>query len=174
MPGRRSAANHAETSGDSSATALGFDTRALDAGDSRQARNLAQSVLIAVKASGDLPTEAWALARLAQCDMVDAHLARASETARRAARLFQRLGEAHGEAVALTTLANVCVLLGRHDEAVEAAALCVRLCDLDGPQPAAVLAHDCLGMAHCWSGISNAPTRRSRWRSTSPASARRR
>lgn len=143
---------HPHTGGDSSETALELAARALDRGDSMLARNLAQSVLIAAKASGDLGSEGWALARLAHCDMVDARLARAIETSRRAARLFQRIGDAQGEAVALTTLANVCVLLGRHDEAVESAALCVRLCDLDGPRPEAVLAHDCLGMAYCWSG----------------------
>ncbi len=132
--------------------ALEYAYRALDAGEPQRAREMAQSVLIAAKSSSNLYQEARALACLAQCDRVGSRLRRASDTSRRAAQLFQRLGEVEGEATALTTLAHVSMLLGRNDEAVEAALLCVRLCDADAPQPPAVFAHNCLGVAYCWSG----------------------
>ncbi|HMC15823.1 MAG TPA: GGDEF domain-containing protein, partial [Albitalea sp.] len=60
--------------------------------------------------------------------------------------------DVRGEADALTTFAHVTMLLGRNDEAVEAAILCVRLCDTKTPQPQTVLAHNCLGLAYSWSG----------------------
>jgi diguanylate cyclase (GGDEF)-like protein len=96
--------------------------------------------------------EARALACLAHCDRISSRLRRASETSRKAAQLFEQLGDAQGEANALTTLAHVCMLLGRNDEAVEAALLSVRLCETKQPQPQSVLALNCLGLAYSWSG----------------------
>jgi diguanylate cyclase (GGDEF)-like protein len=126
--------------------------RALDAGDAQKARNIGQSALIAAKARSDLHGEAHALTCLAHADRIDSRLRRASETSRRAAQVFQRLGDVEGEAGALTTLAHVAVLLGRNDEAVEAAILCVRLCDPETPTPQGVLAYNGLGIAYGWSG----------------------
>ncbi|MEP6874257.1 MAG: GGDEF domain-containing protein [Burkholderiales bacterium] len=124
---------------------------ALEQGNALQARDIAQSVLAAAKAT-DTHLEARALACLAHCDRVSSRLRRASDTSRRAAQLFAQVGDTQGEANALTTLAHVCMLLGRNDEAVEAALLCVRLCDMKVPQPQTVLAHNCLGLAFSWSG----------------------
>ncbi len=124
---------------------------ALDAGDVNAARDLAQAVLVGAKGS-DLHAEARALSCLAHCDRVGSRLRRASEASRRAAQLFEQLGDVQGESQALTTLAHVCMLLGRNDESVEAALLCVHLCDMKVPRPQAVLAHNCLGLAYSWSG----------------------
>ena len=124
---------------------------ALDAGQVQQAYELAVSVLSGAK--DDNPRlEARALACLAHCDRISSRLRRASETSRKAAQLFEQLGDAQGEANALTTLAHVCMLLGRNDEAVEAALLSVRLCETKLPQPPTVLALNCLGLAYSWSG----------------------
>ncbi|MBC7977811.1 MAG: GGDEF domain-containing protein [Myxococcales bacterium] len=134
-----------------------FDTRlaavnaALDAGQVDRARELAQSMLAAVRGV-DPRAEARALVCLAHCDRVGSRLRRASEAARRAAQLYEQLGDTEGEAWALTTLAHVTMLLGRNDEAVEAALLCVRLCDTKVSQPLTVIAYNCLGLAYCWSG----------------------
>ncbi len=137
---------------DSAVGGLADAWRALDAGDAQKARNIGQSALIAAKARADLHGEALALTCLAHADRIDSRLRRAGETSRRAAQVFQRLGDVQGEAGALTTLAHVAVLLGRNDEAVEAAILCVRLCNPETPTPQAVLAYNGLGIAYGWSG----------------------
>jgi diguanylate cyclase (GGDEF)-like protein len=125
---------------------------ALDEGQIQKARELAQSVLAVAKGT-DLLFEARALACLALCDRIGSRLRRASEASRRAAQIFEQLGDVPGEAGALATLAHVCMLLSRNDEAVEAALLSVRLCETMGaPQPLAVLAHNCLGLTYSWSG----------------------
>ena len=124
---------------------------ALDEGHVEKAHDLAQSVLVEARGQ-DLHLEARALSCLAHCDRIGSRLRRASEESRRSVQLFEQLGDVEGEARALTTLAHVCMLLGRNDEAVEAALLCVRLCDTKVPQPQTVLAHNCLGLAYSWSG----------------------
>lgn len=108
---------------------------------------------IAERARGvDGLLEAQALACLAHCERVASRLRRASGAARRAAQLFEQLGDEAGEADALITLAHASVLLGRSDEAVEAALLAVRLADTRAPQRQTMLAHNCLGLAYSWSG----------------------
>jgi diguanylate cyclase (GGDEF)-like protein len=126
--------------------------RALDHGMYEEARAAAKTVLLAAKATADIHLEAKALACLAHCDRVTQRLRRSSETARRAVQLFQRVGDAEGETMALNTLSHACMLLGRMDESVEAAMLSVTLCDVTKPTPTTVVAHNCLGMAYCWSG----------------------
>ncbi|SIR61483.1 hypothetical protein [Pseudacidovorax sp. RU35E] len=121
----------------------------LEEGNVRAAYDLAAVALSA--AHGDnLRLHARALACLAHCDRIQSRLRRASGTSRKASQLFEQPGDAHGEANALTTLAHVCMLLGRNDEAVEAALLSVALCKTTQPQPPAVLALNCLGLAYSW------------------------
>jgi diguanylate cyclase (GGDEF)-like protein len=124
---------------------------ALDDGRVDTARDLANTVLAKAREQ-DLALEAHALACLAHCDRVASRLSRAAESSRRASQLFEQLGDVHGEARALTVLAHTTMLLGRHDEAVEAGLLAVRLCELEPAQPLTVLAHNCLGLAYSWSG----------------------
>jgi diguanylate cyclase (GGDEF)-like protein len=131
--------------------ALAAAEAALSQGQLQQARVLAQSVLNGAKGA-DLDLEARALSCLAHCDRIGSRLRRASEASRRAAQLFEQLGDVQGEANALTTLTHVLMLLGRNDEAVEAALLCVRLCEQQPLQPQTVLAHNCLGLAYSWAG----------------------
>lgn len=144
--------------------ALAAANAALEAGRLQEAREHAQAAVDGAR--GDLRLEAQALACLAHCDRIGSRLRRASTTARRAAQIFEHLGDAQGEAGALITLTHVSMLLGRNEEAVEAALLSVRLCDgatlrspADDnlpperpPNPQAVLAHNCLGLAFSWSG----------------------
>jgi diguanylate cyclase (GGDEF)-like protein len=124
---------------------------ALEDGRVTQGRDLAEFVLAGARGV-DLLVEARALACLAHCDRVGSRPRRASEEARRAAQLFEQLGDTVGEAKALTTLAHASVVLGRHAEAVDAALLAARLCDAEDPQPHAVLAYNSLGLAYSWSG----------------------
>ena len=152
IEGNTVTADFRDTSGDSPDLALSEAYRALEEGDTQRARGLAQSVLIAAKASSNLRAEGQALSCLAHCDRVGQRLRRAADTSRRAAQLFQRLAEPEGESPALNTLAHACMLLGRNDEALEAALLSVRLCDVQTPTAQAVLANNCLGLAYCWSG----------------------
>lgn len=142
-----------DLSGDSTERSLAGAYGSLDRGDAQTARGLAQSVLIAAKASSDLRSEALALACLAHCDRVAQRLRRASEASRKAAQIFQRIGDVAGESAALNTVAHATMLLGRTDEALEAALLSVQLCGADGATPAAVLAFNCAGMSYCWSGM---------------------
>jgi len=139
--------------GESTERSLGGAYWSLDRNDPQTARGLAQSVLIAAKASSDLRSEALALACLAHCDRVAQRLRRASEASRKAAQIFQRIGDVTCESAALNTFAHASMLLGRTDEALEAALLSVQLCGADGATPLAVLAFDCVGMSYCWSGM---------------------
>jgi diguanylate cyclase (GGDEF)-like protein len=139
--------------GDSSGPALASAYRALDQGEAQTARGLAQSVLLASKAGGDLRAEAQALACLAHCDRVAQRLRRATEASRRAADIFRRIGDNAGESASLNTFAHATMLLGQTDESLEAALLSVQLCGVDGATASAVLAFNCLGMSYCWSGM---------------------
>ncbi len=123
----------------------------LDQGDLQGSRSVAQAVLAAAK-NVDPRGEAAALACLAHGDRLGSRLRRASEASRRAAQIFEALGDAPGEANALATFAHVCMLLGRNDESVEAALMCVRLCDTGMPQAQTLLAYNCLGLAYSWGG----------------------
>lgn len=142
--------------GESAEDAVSAAFAALAAGDTDGARGLAQSALIVARAvkvkGGSRLVEAWALACLAHCDRVIARLRRSAETARHAAHLFQAEGDVDGESSALITLAHVSMLLGRNDEAVEAAVMSLRLCDPQDSPNKALLAHNCLGLAYAWAG----------------------
>lgn len=124
---------------------------ALQAGHTEQARELAQGALADARGQAPL-VEARALALLAHCDRLGSRQRRAAEAARRSAQLFEELGDVRGETGALITLAQVSMLLGRNDEAVEAALLAVRLCEMQAVQPQSVLAYNALGLAYSWSG----------------------
>jgi len=145
-------ADAAADAGDAPGAALATAWATLETGAVQKAREAAQTVLNAAIDRDDLLLEAQALSCLAHCDRVGSRLRRASDAGRRAAQLFKQIGDAEGEAQALTTLAHVCMLLGRNDEAVEAALLCVKLCHHNTPRPRAVLAYDVLGVAYSWSG----------------------
>jgi tetratricopeptide (TPR) repeat protein len=137
---------------DTPETRLACADQALADGNVESARRLAQSVFVDAITYEDRSSEAHALACLAHCDRIDSRLRRANETSRMAAKLFEQLGDAQGEAKALLTLAHVSMLLGRNEEAVEAALLSVRLCNLKAPQALAVPAFNSLGLAYSWSG----------------------
>ena len=132
-------------------TALETAYAALDAGRLDDAREHARSILETPEGCDRL-YEARALTCLAHCDRIGSKLRRACEAARRAAQLFEQLDDAHGEVAALTILGHVTMLLGRNEEAVEAAILATRLSDARPPGPQALLAYNCLGLAYCWSG----------------------
>lgn len=142
--------------GDSAEGAVCAAFAALGAGDTEGARGLAQSALIVARAvkgkDGSRLVEARALACLAHCDRVTSHLRRSADTARHAVHLFQAEGDVDGESSALITLAHVSMLLGRNDEAVEAAVMSLRLCDPQDSPNKALLAHNCLGLAYAWAG----------------------
>jgi len=124
----------------------------LDSGDVSKARAVAKTVLGTARATCEVAFEAHALSCLAQADRVDSRLRRSSEAARRAAQLFKQVGNSVEEARALTTLAHACMLLGRNDEAVEAALLSSKLADQGEVTPHNVLAYNVLGIAYAWSG----------------------
>ncbi len=124
---------------------------ALEGGHLDTARGLAQAVL-ATPGGIDLHYEARALACLAHADRLGSRPRRACDAARRAAQLFEQLGDTRGEAHALITLAHASILLGRSEEAFEAAILSTLLCELEAPGKQTVLACNCLGLAYCWSG----------------------
>jgi diguanylate cyclase (GGDEF)-like protein len=150
--------NVARAQGDSSGIAdldkekaLSDAYAALDSGDSETAWAMADS-LLATLTDMDLRFEARALACMAHCDRLGSRPRRACEGARRAAQIFEQLGDTQGEASALTTLAHASILLGRSEEAFEAAILSTLLSEIGPPSAQTVLAYNCLGLAHCWSG----------------------
>lgn len=138
--------------GDTADDTLRSAHAALDGGDTKDARELAQSVLIAARASGDRRLQANALACLAQCDRIGSRLRRAADTARRAAQIFESLSDTEGEARSLSTLSQVSMLLGRTDEAYESAVLSLRLCEARGASQQLVIAHTTLGVVSCSAG----------------------
>lgn len=153
--GRPSATAHGdlrERAGDSSERTLDSAFQALGAGDIKEARELAQSVLLAARAAGETRQHANALACLAQCDRIGQSLRRSADTARRAAQLFERIGDTEGEARSLVVLAQVAMLLGRTDEAYEAALLVMRLSESHGMTNQLFLAQMTLGLTSSWSG----------------------
>ncbi len=133
------------------ATALDAAQQTLQQGDIDSAREQALAVLGSVRGL-DRALEAQTLAFVAHCDRLDSRLRRGAEAARRAAQLYEELGDMRGEASALITLSHLVMLLGRNDEAVEAALLAVQLCEMQGVHPQSVLAHNCLGLAYSWAG----------------------
>jgi diguanylate cyclase (GGDEF)-like protein len=132
-------------------TALDTAQQTLQDGDTERAHDQASAVLGSVRGL-DRALEARTLAFLAHCDRLSSRLRRGAEAARRAAQLYEELGDMRGEANALTTLSHLVMLLGRNDEAVEAALLAVQLCDMQGVHPQSMLAYNCLGLAYSWAG----------------------
>ena len=131
----------------------GFDTvlqsarLSLDVGDVEQARALAHEVLASAQARGDRLMQARALASLGDIERTVSRFRRAHDHAQRAAMLFKALDDVAGESAALATLAHCAASLGRNEEAVEAALLGVRLCELQPVGPQTVLAWNYLGIA---------------------------
>ena len=117
----------------------------------RSRRALAESLLVVAEAQDDLHVQAQALAQMARCDRVQTRLRRAHDLSQRAAQLFHRIGDAQGEAMALTTLADSAIALGRAEEAVEVGLLSVELCSELPRSPRRALAHNYLGLAYAWS-----------------------
>jgi len=146
------AASARASAGDTVEGALLMAYRALELGNSRESRELAQSVLIAARSSGNSYLQGAALTCLAHSDRVGSRLRRAVDTARRAAQIFESLGDLEGEASALTTLSQSCILLGRTDEAYESALLCLRLSEMHGDSKQLVIAYNTLGVVNCWAG----------------------
>ena len=131
---------------------LGAAFRALSANDIRLARQLAKFALLAARDGGHDFIEAKSLECIAHCDRVLQQARRSSEASRRAARLYERLGNPVGESSALNLFAHSCMLLGRTDEALEASLLSVQLSQSNSASSEAVFAYNGLGMAYCWSG----------------------
>jgi len=124
---------------------------ALDRGDVREGREFSQRILKEAEASGHRHFEARALLCLAHCDRMLSRYRRAHRASQRAAQLFQLLGDASGEVMALTTHAFVSINLGRNEEAVEAALLSVRLSQFLEKDEHSVLSYNALGVAYFWS-----------------------
>lgn len=123
----------------------------LDSGNIDGARACAKQILRAAQ-SREVHTEAHVLAFLAHCYRLgEPQLQNSCEASRRAAQLFESMGDREGEARALITLAHVTLILGRNDESVETALMAARLCDgSNGALP--VLAYNILGLAYSWTG----------------------
>ena len=124
----------------------------LEEGEVESARSLASAVLKTADEQNDRPAQGQALLALSQFDRVLGRFRRASETAHRAAQLFQLEGDIAGEASAMSLLAHANSYLGRDEEAVEAALLGVKLGDLLPPGPQQVNLYNYLGVAYLWAG----------------------
>lgn len=124
---------------------------ALDRGDVQTGRAISHRVLKAAEGLSNPRYEAKALLCLAHCDRMLSHYRRAHRASRRAAHLFQLLGDTSGEVMALTTHAIVSVTLGRNEEAIEAALLSVRLSQFLDNDEHSVLSYNALGVAYFWS-----------------------
>ena len=148
----------AEMQKSSSVTVFGADFQliaagaAIAVGHADRARDLAHDALSRAKAAGDIRLEAQALASLANIDRLCSRNRRAADAATRAALLFKSLDDLADEAIAHTSHANASIVLGRPEEAVEAALLSVELGRLAPAGIHAVVAYNALGIAYGWSG----------------------
>ena len=123
----------------------------LDAGNADEARSTAQSALRLAEECGDRLHEARSLAFLGHCDRLSSRFRRAHDSSQRAAHLFKILGDVSGEMLALSTQSYAASCLGRNEDAVEAALLCVSLGDQMSGGPQQVCAYNNLGVAYFWS-----------------------
>ena len=133
-------------------TELSAAQGALRGGRPAEARHLALAVLQAATASGALPQQAAALMCLAECESTAGKMRDAADWAQRAVHAFRMHHDVCGEADALTLQAHSATMLGRNEEAVEAALLAVRLLDDAAPgSRQRVRAYNYLGLAYGWS-----------------------
>lgn len=137
--------------GDRASLSVAAAWRALQCGHDPSARDLAQALLADAEARRDQHSQAHALSILAHCDRMNSRLRQAHASSQLAIRHFRRLGDAAGEAVALSTLAHVASSLGRTEEAVEAALLSVSLQGQLPHGPQRALSLNYLGAAYFWS-----------------------
>lgn len=138
-------------------TLLGISRQALRDGDADTCRQAAKSALDLAQESKDLHQEARAHLSLAQADRMLAQSRRAQLSGQRAAFLFQLCGDGAGEAEALAVLAYTLSVLGRNEEAIEAALLSVKLSEQCATEAALANSYTYLGIAysHC-SGFQEA------------------
>ena len=123
---------------------------ALDAGQAALARTLGQQALEAAEARRDRHAQARVLTFLAYHGRVVSRLRSAHETGRRAAQIFQLIGDIPGDSSALATVSLAASSLGRDEEAVEAALLSVQLAESLPAGRHLVVAYNYLGAAYCW------------------------
>ena len=123
---------------------------ALDAGQAALARALGQQALDAAETRGDRHAQARVLTFLAYHGRVVSRLRSAHETGRRAAQIFQLIGDIPGESSAMATVSLAASSLGRDEEAVEAGLLSVQLAESLPRGRHLVVAYNYLGAAYCW------------------------
>jgi diguanylate cyclase (GGDEF)-like protein len=123
----------------------------LDSGRVSEARASAQALLGFAEQREDRLAEARALGLLGHCDRLVSRFRLAHDSSQRAAQLFKTLGDVAGEARALSTQSYVASCLGRNEDAVEAALLCVRLSEHLSDPELQSYAHNNLGVAYLWS-----------------------
>lgn len=138
-------------------TLLGVSRQALRDGDADTCRQAAKSALDVAQEGKDLHQEARAHLSLALADRMLAQSRRAQLSGQRAAFLFQLCGDNAGEAEALAVLAYTLSVLGRNEEAIEAALLSVKLSEQCATEAALANCYTYLGIAysHC-SGFQEA------------------
>lgn len=138
-------------------TLLAVSRQALRDGDAGTCRQAAKNALDLAQARKDLHQEARAHLSLALADRMLAQSRRAQLSGQRAAFLFQLCGDGAGEAEALAALAYTLSVLGRNEEAIEAALLSVKLSEQCATEPALANSYTYLGIAysHC-SGFQEA------------------
>lgn len=140
------------STGESYDSALALAQEALDAGNCDAARELAESILESARTREDRHAQGSALLCLAHCERIDGNPRRACDHARDAVQLFELVGDIPAERSSLTLLAQMSMLLGRNDEAVESALMCVHLDQADPPSAMQCLAYNTLGIAYTWGG----------------------
>ena len=123
---------------------------ALQSGDAAAAQAPGEEWLLLALEQRDPAAQAQALLHLARCDRALHRPGDARGRSELAARLFRQLGDASGEAGALSVLAHSASLAGHHEEAIEAALLGLRLAQLRGDGAALVVALQDLGACHVW------------------------
>ena len=123
---------------------------ALQAGDPLAAQAPGDEWLLLAMEADDPHQQAQALLHLARCDRALHRPREARPRSELAARMFRQLGDADGEAGALSVLAHAASLAGHHEEAIEAALLGLRLAQSSANGVAQVVALQDLGACYVW------------------------
>lgn len=135
--------------GDYSA-AFDATTDALTAGQGQRARTMASAILAQATAEDDLLTQAQAFYLLGRIEHAEADLSSALPLARQAAHLFHVLNESLKESRARAHVAQLAILMGLSEEALESATLSVQLVDALPPGAHTLEAYNYLGVASIW------------------------
>ncbi|MEO8653052.1 MAG: hypothetical protein ABI409_02905, partial [Ramlibacter sp.] len=124
---------------------------ALTQGKPAKGHQLAQQALMRGVKSRDRRVEAEAFLVLGQAYLLESRIGLAYKVSTRAHELFRQDSNTAGQADSLAVMGHSACMLGRSEEAVQAASEGIALCGRDGSPAAYAFGYNYLGVATTWS-----------------------